>query len=221
MDKARLFEILEKQDLSVLIDLLDLAYDEMDTNQRRSVFGEIVKKIPTSVIDAKELLKEIKVFHKKSLNGKYYAPFNVNSKNYMHIPEKTEEWFETLGDFLENSTRVVEQGEHLFAIKCFGLLYELIDKMEDGEEIVFADELGSWMIPGDEKKFISAYITSLASNSTPEEFTKVTLPLIRRDSCESFANKVYSSVIGAANKEQRAYLEGEIKRQNIETKPRS
>jgi len=219
MDKARLFEILEKQDLSVLIDLLDLAYDEMDINQRRSVFGEIVKKIPASVIDAKELLKEIKVFHKKSLNRKYYAPFNINSKNYMHIPEKTEEWFETLGDFLKNITRVTEQGEHLLAIKCFGLLYELIDKMEDGEEIVFADELGNWMIPGDEKKFISAYITSLAVTSTPEEFTKATLPLIHRDSCESFANKVYSSVIGAANKEQRTYLEGEIKRQNIRTKP--
>jgi len=35
---------------------------------------------------------------------------------------------------------------------------------------------------------------------------------------ESFANKVYSSAIGSANKEQRAYLEKEIKRHDIETK---
>jgi len=26
--------------------------------------------------------------------------------------------------------------------------------MERGEEIVFADEYGSWMIPGDEKTFV-------------------------------------------------------------------
>lgn len=34
MDKIELFEILEKQNLSVLIDLLDAAYDEMDTKQQ-------------------------------------------------------------------------------------------------------------------------------------------------------------------------------------------
>ncbi len=38
------------------------------------------------------------------------------------------------------------------AVQCFKLLHELIDKMEDGDEIVFADEYGTWMITGDEKR---------------------------------------------------------------------
>jgi hypothetical protein len=40
--------------------------------------------------------------------------------------------------------------------------------MERGEEIVFADEYGSWMIPGDEKTFVQAYVTSLAAVETPD-----------------------------------------------------
>ena len=37
------------------------------------------------------------------------------------------------------------------AAECFVLLYDLIKQIEKGEEIVFADELGMWMLPGDEK----------------------------------------------------------------------
>ena len=39
--------------------------------------------------------------------------------------------------------------------------------MERGEEIVFGDEIGSWMIPGDEKQYIAAYIRGVEENSRP------------------------------------------------------
>jgi hypothetical protein len=91
--------------------------------------------------------------------------------------------------------------------------------MEDGdEEIVFADELGSWMIPGDEKIFVKAYLKSLSLTSSAEEFAKATLPLIRRDSYSSFANKIYATARRFANKEQKGYLQKEVERQNIRTK---
>jgi len=67
-------------------------------------------------------------------------------------------WFEQLGDFLARSTLLADQGQHHDACTCFGLLYELIEQMERGEEIVFAEEVGSWMIPGDEKVYLQAYI---------------------------------------------------------------
>ena len=70
--------------------------------------------------------------------------------------------------------------------------------MECGQEIVFADELGSWMIPGDEKKFIAAFLKSLAAVATPEEFTAVAIPLIRRDSYLSFADQVHRSATRVA-----------------------
>lgn len=218
MNKKKLFKFLKEQDVSVLLGLLEHAYGEMDTRQQRFVFGELAKRIKTSPADGKKLLKEIKKFHRDSLAGDYYAPFDINSKNFADIPEETDLWFDLLADFLENSRKLLEHGNHLVALECFQLLYELIFLMEDGEEIVFADELGSWMIPGDEKKYIRAYLSSLGEIAAPEEFAEAALPLIRRDSYQSFANKVYYTAIRAANKDQKTYLKAEVKRQNIKTK---
>ncbi len=191
----------------------------MNTKQRRSVFGEVFDLMPPSAVDGERLLKEIRKFHSESMSGKYYAPFNINSKNFMHIPEATEAWFEHLGELLQSSTILSEQDDHATAAQCFELLYDLILKMEEGEEeIVFADELGSWMIPGDEKKFVKAYLKSLSLSSSAEGFTKATLPLLRRDSYSSFANKIYATARRFANKEQKAYLQKEVERQNIRTK---
>src|SRR3972149_5624924 len=103
-----------------------------------------------------------------------------------------------LGDLLQAAGQLAAQADHSHAAACFILLYELIDAMERGEEIVFAHECGSWMIPGDEKQYIAAYMTSLAATSTAEEFTRVALPLIRRDSRQSFATGAYASAVCAA-----------------------
>jgi len=218
MDEKQIFNFIEKQKKDVLTELLKKSYKEMDTNQKRAVFGEIVEKIPPSKVNGEVLLDEIKIFQKDSLNGIYYAPFDINSKNFTHIPEETEKWFEKINDLLLGSMRLTEQNDHQIAVDCFSILFDLIDKMEDGEEIIFADEYGSWMIPGDEKIYIKAYLTSLAAVKTPEEYTITVLPMIHRDSYCSFANKVYSSAIKVASKEQITHLTAEVKRQKIKTK---
>ena len=168
-------------------------------------------------VDGKKLLHEIRKFRRESLAGAYYAPFNMNSKNYMHIPPETEAWFDRLGELLAASTQLARQREHHQTCDCFGLLFELIEAMETGEEIVFADEIGSWMIPGDEKRYIAAYLRSLAATATPEAFAAVAVPLLRRDSHQSFTGQVYPSAIRVVTKEQRAYLEAEVERQGIQT----
>ena len=129
----------------------------MDTNQRHDVFGKIIKDVPSSTVDGEDLLSTIEIFYKSSLAGHYYAPFDINSKNFSDIPEETEEWFEEIGDHLEDSSRLTDQGDHRMAVKCFKLLHELIDKMEDGDEVVFADEYGTWIITGDEKRFVKTW----------------------------------------------------------------
>jgi hypothetical protein len=91
--------------------------------------------------------------------------------------------------------------------------------MESGEEIVFADEFGSWMIPGDEKEYVTAYMTSLAATMGPEEFTEAAIPLIRRDGWQSLSAQAYKSAISAADEEQRERLEAEVRRQEIRTEP--
>jgi hypothetical protein len=217
MDKTRLFEYLSVQDAPCLLELLSKAYDQMDIDQRRWVFGRLVEELPLGPIDGEVLLDEVEEFKRESLAGVYYAPFNINSKNYMHIPEETDEWFERLGDLLKASGQLTAQGDHLHAVACFGILYELIGAMENGEEIVFADEFGSWMIPGDEKLYVAAYLASLAATATPEEFSAIALSLIRRDSWQSFSTQAYPAATRVADEAQRTYLDAEIERQNVQT----
>jgi len=218
MDRSSLFSFLKKQDSASLLSLLESAYETMSTNQRRKVFGSLPLKKDAPKIDEAKLLKKIKTFYEESLKGVYYAPFDINSKNYMNIPEETEEWFEKLGDFLEAVTKVSMKGNHTVAVECFKILHKLIDEMLDGDEIIFADEYGTWMIPGDEKTFMQAYLHSLSIVATPEEFTEAVIPLLERDSCESLSNKVYKSVGQVANKEQKKLLESAIKKKKIRVK---
>jgi hypothetical protein len=196
---------------------LDSAYDQMNIEQRRDVFGKIVLEVPPEPVNGEDLLDQIEDFSRESLSGSYYTPFNINSKNFMDVPEETEQWFEQIGDFLKASMQLTLQSNHLHAMFCFRELYSLIDKLESGDEIVFGDEIGSWMIPGDEKQFLTAYLTSLAAVSSPEEFAKVTIPLLQRDSGQSLAGQVYTSAKKVANDEQRAHLAAEVERLKIRT----
>jgi hypothetical protein len=165
------------------------------------------------------VLQEIEQFRQDSLSRKYYAPFNMNSKNYTQIPEKTRGWFSQLGQFLTNSMVLTDQGNHASAVACFGLLYELILAMENGKEIVFAEEVGSWMIQVDEKKVMAAYLNSLAAVASPEQYAAMAVPLIKRDSRQSFSGQVYPVALRAATKAQKAILLAEIERQQIKTEP--
>ncbi len=220
MDQERLFKALSKQKKADLLGILESAYEEMDTQQRRNVFGALLKKRLPQFINGKQLLADIQEFHRDSLNGVYYAPFNMNSKNFSHIPEETSEWFEKLDDLLKSSTQLSKQNEPVIAIECFKLLYDLVEHLSKGEEIVFAEEVGMWLLPGDEKVYITAYLTSLATTTTAEQFTEAALPLVWRDSYESFSNKVYATAKRIATAEQIAHLKAEMRHQKIRTRSR-
>ncbi len=218
MNKQQLFQALSDQTPATLLDLLDQAYDEMSVEQRQRVFGRYVPpKPPPQPVDGEVLLRQIEAFRDASLAGYYYAPFAVNSENWMDIPQETEEWFNELGGYLQASRQLSAQGQHAQAVACFGILYALIDAMEYGEEIIFAEEAGSWMIPGDEKEYITAYLTALAATTDPEAFTAAAIPLIQRDSGHSLTAQVYPSAIRVADAAQRAHLEAEVRHQNIRT----
>lgn len=215
MNKDDLFEFLKGQKANQLLQMISSAYDAMSTKQRNYVFGKYEKKFSKRTVIGSDLLAAIKKFHSDSIEGYYYAPFDINSKNFSDIPEETDEWFDLLWDFLRKSACLSKTKQHDFSIECFGLLYDLIYKMEEGEEIVFAHELGSWMIPGDEKEVIAAYIFSLSETKSPKEFSSLALPLIQRDSYQSFTGKVYSTAIKFANEQQINQL-----KRDVETKLR-
>jgi len=150
--------------------------------------------------------------------GIYYAPYDINLKNYMNVPEETDLWFEKLAEFLTESSRLSAQGDHVHAVKCFGLLFELIAKMESGDdEIAFADELGMWMLPIRLEPCIDAYIKSAAAILDPEDYVNAILPILYSDSHSSFTSKAYAKAKRAANSQQRALLDEKIRQQKIRT----
>ena len=217
MDKEALFDVLATQDATTLIEALSRAYDQMQYDQREAVFGQFIGSVSHAPVEAESLLAEVEAFQRASLAGRYYAPFAIDSKNFRHIPDETREWFGTLSSLLTASVQLTTRGDHMHAVACFKILYQLVGAMEEGQEIVFGDEIGSWMIPGDEVQFIAAYMTSLAATATPEEFTVAALPLIRRDSLQSFTTQAATAAVTAANEIQRAHLETEIRERKIRT----
>ena len=221
MNKEQLFAFFQQQDSPDLLRFLDAAYEAMSTAQREEVFGKAVRKAKPLHVAGPSLPEEAQKFRRDSLAGKYYAPFAINSKNFSHVPEETRAWFDRLGDLLTDSARLSQQGDHTHAVACFRILYELVETMCSGAEIVFADEYGTWMIPVDERKIIPAYLASLAATATPEEYTAAALPLIRRDSIESFTNKTYAAALRAADRAQKTHLKAEVERQRIPIRPRS
>jgi len=71
-----------------LLDLLKSAFHEMKTNQKNNVFGYMMEQVAPSGIDRKQVIKDVKKFCEESLAGVYYAPFDINSRNFSHILKK-------------------------------------------------------------------------------------------------------------------------------------
>ncbi len=63
------------------------------------------------------------------------------------------------------------------------------------------------MIPTDEKAWLKSDLTSLAASATPEQFTATAIPMIERDSGNSFAGQVYAAALKVANPQQKTHLE--------------
>ena len=129
--------VLKINDSSVLLELLKSAYTEMKNDQRATVFDNIIYEMIASktTVDESKLLGEIKKFHQQSIDGHYYAPFMINSKNFMDVPEETAEWCNKTSWFLAEASQLTNLKKHKTAIKCFKLLFDLIDQVDSGEEI--------------------------------------------------------------------------------------
>ncbi len=219
IEKATVIDLLKRRKKAELLEFLSAAFDAMEPKQRRAVFFDLVRESRPARVDGAALLGEVQTFHRDSLAGKYYAPYMINSKNFTHIPEETDEWCDRIADLLKQTSRLAGQGDHAWAVKCFDLLFEVLEKMEYGDEIVFADEMGSWMIPIEDKEWIAAYLTSLAATCDPNDFAAKALPLVRRDSGQSFHAGAHKLALKVANKAQKARLKAEIERQKVRTSP--
>jgi len=192
----------------------------MHSDQRQMVFGKIMQQLINTTklkeTDGDRLVQEVSDFYKSSLKGDYYEPFDIGSKNYMDIPEGTSRWCNEYGIHLDQTSQLSLQGLHHQAIKCFQLLFDLIDKLGQ-DKIIFADEVGSWMVGGNDEQAVECYIVSLAKVCSPSDFTKHMVVLLKKDSYESFKNKVFEKATAMGTKAQIACLNKEAHHLKIKT----
>src|SRR5213078_1795036 len=104
----------------------------------------------------------------------------------MHRPKETGQWCDRFAGFVEDVCILTAQKKHAQAVACFALLYALLEALASGKEIIFAEEVGSWMIPTDDAVWLKAYLTSLAATATPEAFAAAAIPMLQRDSYQSY-----------------------------------
>ena len=215
MNKANLFEILKSKPQAELIELLENAWESMSTNQRSAVFSELMTdeqhKFSAS---PEETLRAVKTFQKSSLDGDYYAPFDINSKNYMDIPEETDAWFAKLDELFIECTKLIRQESYQIALECFDILYELFDGIAD-DEIIFADELGSWMFTGDEKTYYTAYLQAATKVCSDEDFVEKAMSALYEDRSRSCSLKLYSVIKSMATPEQMSMIDKEVKDRDL------
>lgn len=217
-DKEIIFNSLKQVNNSELISILESAYEEMNSKQRRNVFEKRLRKIAIESLKGEALIAGINSFISDSKNRMYYAPFEINYKNCSHVPEATEEWFSRVADFLIYASQLAKNEDYQNTVIAFKLIYGLIDLMESGYDIVFADELGTWMLPVDEAECMYYNILSISKIYVGLEFSNEIISLIQRDRIQSFTLKVYETALKIADIEQKNYLNDEIKRQNIRIK---
>jgi hypothetical protein len=134
---------LSRQDLLVYLDQAMLA---LPLPQRHEIFGGLVDEQVLAQLSPEAILAEVQSFHADSLAGKYYAPSDMDSQSFDSVPPETDAWFSEVGVWLDRCCQLTDAGHPHVAKQGLDLLMELINKMNDNAEIVFADEFGDWMI---------------------------------------------------------------------------
>jgi hypothetical protein len=161
MNQRTVFAFLKSAPRPVRLKCLESAYRSMNDRQRRTVFaGAVLQPKKGPRIDAARLLRQVRHFHSDSIAGVYYAPFMINSKNFMDHPAETRDWCDRFDRFARKAIGLTAMGQHKEAAECHRLLHDLMKRVDDGEEIIFASEVGSWMIPIAKREWLAAYRTS-------------------------------------------------------------
>jgi hypothetical protein len=150
MKKEILAKALKKQTKDNLISLILNAYEVLNKAKRYEIFNSIYEHEEEPKFNALKIFNAVKEFYEDSLANKYYAAFAINSKNFSYIPEETELWCEMIADLFYKTIELHNHEQYELAVKCFDMLFYLQENM--CEEIVFADELGTWMTQSNNQK---------------------------------------------------------------------
>lgn len=159
----------------------------------------------TASDEPRSVLRDVGKFHAASLAGDYYDPFPVNSRNFMVRSEGAVDWEQECERLLQRCRTASRHGHHAQARECFDLLFDLLGRMDHGDEIVFfADEGGSWQV-ADVEPIWPDYFRSLAAVTAPEEYVKG-VETLREQRLGSRPERLLAAARKAADPGQRRLL---------------
>lgn len=99
----------------------------------------------------------VDVFVAKSWDGHFYSSFLIDSKNFRHVPAETQNWFDLLALFLDEAV-VIAHRRPKEGLAHLERLLRLYSEGLPSDRVVFADELGEWMIPTDFRAIVDRYV---------------------------------------------------------------
>jgi hypothetical protein len=167
-----------------LLEILALAFDALPQTRHDAVFGEhvdlaVLVAKPRKSISGQRLLQTVQQFHSDSLKRRYYEGFNVNSRNFMEKSEATRQWVREVNKLFEQCVTAANKGHHRQTREAMDLLFDLLHRVDDGEDFVFfADEQGSWQVGVEFEEVFPVYFAALAATADPPAFADRALELI-------------------------------------------
>lgn len=172
VDREKLKAACRGLDGWALMMILDRAIDHVPSERLGDLIKGCGRPIEGADLSRRPLLAEVHDFHAKSLKGHYYETFDVNWKNSSKKSKGTEEWLATCnGLFRRCATEVSESEPDSQILEAFELLFDLLEKVDEGEEIVFwADEGGSYEVAPGWQEVLPCYFACLSHNVEPTEY---------------------------------------------------
>jgi hypothetical protein len=166
--------------------------------------------VSTLVEDGKpkvDLLTAVKAFEKRSLDGEYFEPFDVNSKNCSAQSMGTTAWVAEYGRFLKRCVAEEELGDPAAVRESFDILFGLVDLIDEGsdEVLFFADDGGSWEFGEDWHEILPPWFRVLSCTSAPEEFAERVLAILNAR-CAFGSDKMLAVARKTATPEQAKAL---------------
>lgn len=153
------------------------------------------------------LLEVVRAFEKRSLEGEYFEPFEVNSRNCSEVSRGTQAWMAEYLRLLNGCVVEEHRGQPGEVREAFEILARLVERIDEGEELIFfADDGGSWMFGEDWDKILPAWFRVLAATASADEFAARVRSIIKARG-EYRGTKVLAMARKAANPEQRAALD--------------
>jgi hypothetical protein len=154
-----------------------------------------------------DLLTEVKAFEKRSLDGDYFEPFDVNWKNCSAQSMGTTAWIAEYGRFLKRCVAEEKLGDPAAVRESFDILFGLVDLIDEGsdEVLFFADDGGSWEFGEDWHEVLPPWFRVLAATSAPEEFAERVLAILKAR-CAFGSDKMLAAAHKTATPEQAKAL---------------